>query len=1197
MIHGGGPDIEDHASQLPRASLAFSFFRFFKEAVETEHKPVNTSIKWKARHKFQQERSSVPWLSTDGVQSGQYIRYRYESDIPDWLTMPGSRAFSSPIETKLAAALAQFGADVGPKLRKRVGGPEEQLREPFSRFVREVGIGLGVTVDTYGEAGLPNLGVRPDYVVDVAGARVGYVELKRPGRGVPTTWLPTKREQEQWDKLCLLPNVLYTDGEQWAVYHYGEIVGRVARVSVELEKADSSLTSADGELGRVLAEFLLWKPDPPRNVHQLVRAVANLCRLLRSEVNDTLKRERSGQETEPIFTGLASDWRTLLFPGLPDEDFADAYAQTVTFALLLARVDGIIFEGKDLPEIAKQLGKKHSLMGKALAILTEDTVEGRSIVVPTLLRVIGAVDWENIGSGNSDSYLHLYEHFLSEYDEELREQSGSYYTPNQVVAFMVDFVESILRHKLDKAWGLATDDVFIIDPAMGTGTFLLSVIDSVAQTIAAEQGAGAVPAQLRDLFRRLIGFEKQTGPYAVAELRIHQALKAHHDTEVPEKEARLYVADTLDSPYVEYSTLSGFEAIARSRREANKVKRSTPILVVIGNPPYDSKAKGKGGWIETGDPNTPEMMAPLRAFRAEGNGRYEYVLSDLYVFFWRWATWKIFDAHPEQPSGVVAFITPQSYTTGQGYAGMREYLRRTADEGWVINVSPEGLRPDVPTRIFSGVQNPLCISVYLRRGTPDKNQPARIHYRTLSGSRSDKFKQLNEITFDDGGWVDCATDWQDPFAPELSSTWSSYPSLGDLFPWRIPGIKPNRTWVYAPDKDTLKRRWNRLIAAPSGEKNELFLGKDKRKSEENEAQKLDSVPRPLPGYPPYGDPIRTETGECLEPVRVAYRSFDRQWIIPDNRLLDRARLDLWEVRLTPGQVFMVEQHSKPLRGGPGVVFAAYLPDMDHFQGSQGGRVLPLFRDSLGQAANVAPGLLSEIGRRLGIATPHPDDLLAYVAGVVAHSSYTARFAKDLETPGVRVPLTAEPSLWAEAVSLGREVIWLQTYGERFSDSAAGRPSGAPKLLHSPQPMNTVPIPDTADAMPDRITYEPEIQTLYVGQGQIKPVRPEVWEYETSGMKIVKKWFDYRRLNPSGRRSSSLDELNAEHWTATFTRELLELLRVLTRCVELEPSQAGVMDRICHGPLISTADLIQAQILPPPDGARKPMAIGGDNKLF
>ena len=145
---------------------------------------------------------------------------------------------------------------------------------------------------------------------------------------------------------------------------------------------------------QVVADFLLWKPDPPLTIPQLVNSAAKLCRLLRGEVAETLERERAGEEPSAVFTGLADDWRKLLFPGLSDSAFADAYAQTVTFGLLLARVDGIAFEDRPLSEIARQLGKKHSLMGKALSVLTEKTVEGRSIVIATMLRVFGVIDWE-----------------------------------------------------------------------------------------------------------------------------------------------------------------------------------------------------------------------------------------------------------------------------------------------------------------------------------------------------------------------------------------------------------------------------------------------------------------------------------------------------------------------------------------------------------------------------------------------------------------------------------------------------------------------------------------------------------------------------------------------------------------------------------------------------------------------------------
>jgi hypothetical protein len=1081
-------------------------------------------------------------------------------------------------EDVFAELVSDFGTSVARKLRTGAGHPEAQLREPFARLLVGVGSAMGLEVLTVDETPLDVLGVRPDYMVHVGGARVGYVELKAAGHKVPGIWSPTQHEREQWEKLQLLPNVLYSDGEQWAVYHYGELQGEIARLDGDLLTAGAHLRPADSGFERVLRDFLLWAPDPPRTIGQLVKSAAKLCQLLRDEVAETINRERSGAEPELIFTALADDWREYLFPQLPDDDFADAYAQTVTFALLLARVDGISFEGVPLSEIARLLGKHHSLMGKALDVLTERTVSRRSIVAITLQRVIGVVDWDKLSRGNSDTYLHLYEHFLDEYDPELRRRSGSYYTPNEVVAFMVRLVEEVLRSRLEITWGLASDDVVTIDPAMGTGTYLLNIIDSVAKTIEKEEGEKAVGPQLRQLFSRLIGFERQTGPYAVAELRIHQALKSQYRTEIPERQTRLYVADTLDDPYIEQVHIPAtLEPIARSRREANKIKRELPIMVVIGNPPYAERARGLGGWIERGNAGAGQMP-PLDGFRALGLGKFENVLSNLYVYFWRWATWKVFDAHPDHPAGIVAFITPSSFTTGAGYAGMREYLRRTADEGWIVDVSPENFRPDVSTRVFPGVQHKLCIAVFARYGQGDSETPARIHYIDVSGSRQEKFHQLGQLGLKDQRWLECGNGWQDLLLPAAGMDWQQFPSLGDLMPWSQTGITPNRNWVHAPAPETLQKRWARLIQAGAGEKPGLM--------KETRDRSTIIVPRPLPGGHGTSISIASETSLTAQIERVALRSFDRQYVIYDARVIDMPRPPLWQVR-SSSQVYVTEQHAHPIEAGPGLTFASLVPSVHHYNG-RGGRVLPLYRDPSALAPNFAPGLTQAVSRRLEV-TVSTEDMLAYIAGVVAHPSYTERFAEDLKAPGIRVPLTADPALWTQAVALGRTVVWLHTYGKRFTDAAAGRPKGAPKLPPGKRPQVVATIPDDPDQMPEEISYNIDTQTLYVGEGQIRPVPPRAWEYEVSGMRIVRKWFDYRKKHPRTRWSSPLDDMTPAEWSPKCTTELLELLNVLAWCADLEPEQAALLDQICASPLITVAELQQARVLPVPKAARMPLA--------
>jgi Type ISP C-terminal specificity domain/N-6 DNA Methylase len=888
----------------------------------------------------------------------------------------------------------------------------------------------------------------------------------------------------------------------------------------------------------------------------------------------------------PLFTVLAEDWRNLLFPDATDEAFADQYAQTVTFALLLARVEGIAFNGHDVAAIAKQLGKNHSLMGKALAVLTDDSHGGLGVSLDSLVHVVGAVDWGALDDGSGDAFLHLYEDFLAIYDPKLRQQTGSYYTPNDLVRFMVGFSDQLLQSKLSLPRGFAAPEVVAVDPAMGTGTFLLHIIEQAARAVVADEGEGAVGPALRDMVkRRLIGFEKQTGPYAVAELRLYEELRRYQST-APADGLRIYVTDTLDNPYIEQTQLgSTYEPIARSRRAANRVKRDEPVIVVIGNPPYDKATKGAGKWIETGDPGAGQSP-PLDAFRAAGKGRYEYVLTNLHVYFWRWATWKVFDHHSEAPSGIVAFITTSAYLTSPGFAGMREYLRRTADQGWIVDVSPEGHRPDIPTRIFPEVAQPLCIGIFVRSGQPQPEVPAQVHYLAIAGRREQKFARLSQITLDDLEWAACPDEWQAVFRPQAGAIWATSPLLSDLFPWSSRGVTPGRTWIHAPARDALTERWRLFLAADTERRRELFG--------EARDRKLNTPVDPLPGIASHRGTLAQESGPHLEPVRIGYRSFERRWLIPDNRLMVVPRPDLWRVR-SRQQLYIIES-VRPVESGPSLTFSTYIPDMNYYKGSNGGRVFPLYRDGDGLAPNLAPKLLPYLTSRLGTRVL-AEDLLAYVAGVVAHPAFTERFYTDLQVPGVRVPLTANSELWQEAVRLGQEVLWLHAYGERYADPAAGRPTGPPRLPADRRPRVITAIPDTETSMPNNIDYDPKTLTLHVGAGRIAPVAPEVWAYEVSGMNVVKKWFGYRKKDPAGRRSSRLDEVNPTSWSPQYTTELLELLNVLGRLVDLEPAQAALLEQICTAPQITIRDLEHAGVFPPPATVRKPLKNDEDSTLF
>jgi hypothetical protein len=154
---------------------------------------------------------------------------------------------------------------------------------------------------------------------------------------------------------------------------------------------------------------------------------------------------------------------------------------------------------------------------------------------------------------------------------------------------------------------------------------------------------------------------------------------------------------------------------------------------------------------------------------------------------------------------------------------MRDYLRRTCDDIWVIDCSPEGHQPDVNARIFQGVQHPVCIVIASRSKSNNKEVPAVVHFRSLpTGHREKKFEALQSLQLEGNGWIPVPSDWRDPFLPQSAGAWSTYPALEDLFLYNGSGIQPGRTWIIAPDKETLISRWKKLKSAPPEKMDELF---------------------------------------------------------------------------------------------------------------------------------------------------------------------------------------------------------------------------------------------------------------------------------------------------------------------------------------------------------------------------------------
>jgi hypothetical protein len=375
------------------------------------------------------------------------------------------------------------------------------------------------------------------------------------------------------------------------------------------------------------------------------------------------------------------------------------------------------------------------------------------------------------------------------------------------------------------------------------------------------------------------------------------------------------------------------------------------------------------------------------------------------------------------------------------------------------------------------------------------------------------------------------------------------PLLDDLMPWSVRPLRTGRPWVTAPDAGSLKARWGRLVSAEGAEREQLFRPTRSRNPQTPVAA--------LPGQTTSTARFAQESGPCPEPVRILHGPFDEQWLIPDHRLIDAARPELW--RVADGhQLFAVEHGYVPQDNGPALSVTTLLPD-GHWPAGRPGRIRPLYRRPGGREPNLAPGLLGLLRARHGDAVT-AESVLAWIVTAARHSP-----------AGTVVPLPADSARWWAGVELGRELLRLQLRGARGEER--------PRLPGGRRPYVRAAVP----AAPGTLEYDPGEQTLLLGTGRISPVPAGAWEFRVGGVRMLELWFE-RRAAADG--ADGLEAIRPRGWPQEWTSELLELITVLALLAELLPRQEGMAD----GPQITAGDLRAAGVLPVPATARRPASV-------
>jgi hypothetical protein len=510
-----------------------------------------------------------------------------------------------------------------------------------------------------------------------------------------------------------------------------------------------------------LAEFAFYKPI--KTAKDLAQQLATVAKKIEQIIPQVYRDEKS--EKDGYLHKLLKSFQQELLPFLKleaendkDYSFADIYAQTVAYSLFTARVFSHLKWQKELqvdPTVKEPLFDRESaweqlpetnpflrqLFKDISKQKAEDLGDGLITEIANIFGILRAAKMEAILSdfsqtGNRDDIIiHFYEPFLAAYNPKLKKNRGVYYTPESVVSYMVRSVDILLKDKFHKPLGLADPDVMILDPATGTGTFLLWIFQLVerrfkgtdgdveSQRLIKERfGEMSWTQYVRDhLLPRVAGFELLMAPYAIAHLKLSLFLQesGYEFGSVPFGSAqgaadiaprlKVYLTNTLDNAPRKSEFLFD-EFIASEANEATSIKQDEPVMVVVGNPPYSGHSENKGEWISNLLKDYYQVDGkPL----GEKNSKW---LQDDYVKFIRFSQWRI----QQTGMGILAFITNHGYLDNPTFRGMRRSLDKTFDEMYVLDlhgnskkkeVAPDGSKDENVFDIQQGVAIGLMVKL------------------------------------------------------------------------------------------------------------------------------------------------------------------------------------------------------------------------------------------------------------------------------------------------------------------------------------------------------------------------------------------------------------------------------------------------------------------------------------------------------
>ncbi len=979
----------------------------------------------------------------------------------------------------------------------------------------------------------------PDYILTKKDIPVGFIEAKDIGdkdlEGAKKTG-----NKEQFDRYkASLNNLIFTDYLDFHLYREGQFVTKVA-IGEVTDKGIKPLTENFDRFENLIKDFCTHIGQTIKSSKKLAEMMAGKARLLSEVIEKALTSDETHNEDSTLKDQMNA-FKQILIHDITPKGFADVYAQTIAYGMFAARSHDPSLETFSRQEAYELIPKSNPFLKKLFGYIAGLDVDDRiKWIVDDLVNIFLACNVDEIlkNYGKStkmeDPIIHFYETFLSEYDPKLRKARGVWYTPAPVVNFIVRAVDDILKTEFDLPQGLADTSktkikvdvqgkkieqevhkVQILDPATGTGTFLAEVIKLIYKKFEGQQGIWSNYVETH-LLPRLNGFELLMASYAMAHLKLDLLLTETGYKPTKDQRFRVYLTNSLEEYHQDTGTLFA-NWLSTEANEANHIKRDTPVMCVIGNPPYSGESANKGEWI----------MSLMEDYKKEPGGKEKLkeqnskFINDDYVKFLRYGQHFI----EKNGSGILAFINPHGFLDNPTFRGMRWNLLKTYDKIYTIdlhgNSKKKETAPDGSTdvNVFDIMQG-VSVNVFIKTGKKKANELGKVFHYDLFGKREMKYDFLNENNIKNIQFKELKITHPFYFFIEkdfeVQKNYNNGISLNNIFSKNTLGIQTHRdSFAISIDKSYLTTRIKDFYDVEKS--NQDLISKYKLK--ETTEWKLDKK--------------RKGVFDSNLIVKIDYRFFDTRFIYYSNDIIDRDRKNIMQHLVQPNVALTVskQQSSSAFRH---IFLSENIQEscLISLQTKEGGYTFPLYlypetngQQSIEQTNERTPNLNAEIveqlKEKLGLTftnekdtstslnvTPTtfaPIDILDYIYAVLHSPTYREKYKEFLKIDFPRVPYPKDKDTFWQLAKLGGEIRQIHLLENPTVEKYITQyPIDGDNMVEKPRFQNSTPYKEGCP-------QDGVVGKVYINDTQYFDNVPEIaWSFYIGGYQPAQKWLKDRK---------------------------------------------------------------------------------------